>query len=244
MPDLLRHAAIQYLVQSVRMAYLGYRRRVPPGHNPRIPGLKCGRSCRCGGGIFRGWRVGDARPSILAPNRSYPLPPLFPLFPIMILTKTRISLGLPPPNPAYHLAWVHRAVYPLAWDPQTPHIPWLGIPKPRISLGLGFPKPEYPLAWDSQNPHIPWLRFSLFSRFSFFAQIGIAAPLVEPAPQRRLPHTQLRSHFNPSSLTSLSQLSLSGGPTRAGQQPQAANGRGGTGVPVSRFWCWRVVVWC
>ena len=178
--------------------------------------------------------MGDARPSILAPNRSYPLPPLFPLFPIMILTKTRISLGLPPPNPAYHLAWVHRAVYPLAWDPktphipwlgipkprislglgfqnpayplawdpQTPHIPWLGIPKPRISLGLGFPKPEYPLAWDSQNPHIPWLRFSLFSRFSFFAQIGIAAPLVEPAPQRRLPHTQLRSHFNPSSLTS------------------------------------------
>ena len=139
--------------------------------------------------------MGDARPSILAPNRSYPLPPLFPLFPIMILTKTRISLGLPPPNPAYHLAWVHRAVYPLAWDPQTPHIPWLGIPKPRISLGLGFPKPEYPLAWDSQNPHIPWLRFSLFSRFSFFAQIGIAAPLVEPAPQRRLPHTQLRSHF-------------------------------------------------
>ena len=168
----------------------------------RLDGLKCGRSCRCGGGIFRGWRVGDARPSILAPNRSYPLPPLFPLFPIMILTKTRISLGLPPPNPAYHLAWVHRAVYPLAWDPQTPHIPWLGIPKPRISLGLGFPKPEYPLAWDSQNPHIPWLRFSLFSRFSFFAQIGIAAPLVEPAPQRRLPHTQLRSHFNPSSLTS------------------------------------------
>ena len=146
--------------------------------------------------------MGDARPSILAPNRSYPLPPLFPLFPIMILTKTSISLGLPPPNPAYHLAWVHRAVYPLAWDPQTPHIPWLGIPKPRISLGLGFPKPEYPLAWDSQNPHIPWLRFSLFSRFSFFAQIGIAAPLVEPAPQRRLPHTQLRSHFNPSSLTS------------------------------------------
>ena len=112
----------------------------------RLDGLKCGRSCRCGGGIFRGWRVGDARPSILAPNRSYPLPPLFPLFPIMILTKTRISLGLPPPNPAYHLAWVHRAVYPLAWDPQTPHIPWLGIPKPRISLGLGFPKPEYPLA--------------------------------------------------------------------------------------------------
>ena len=168
----------------------------------RLDGLKCGRSCRCGGGISRGWRVGDARPSILAPNRSYPLPPLFPLFPIMILTKTRISLGLPPPNPAYHLAWVHRAVYPLAWDPQTPHIPWLGIPKPRISLGLGFPKPEYPLAWDSQNPHIPWLRFSLFSRFSFFAQIGIAAPLVEPAPQRRLPHTQLRSHFNPSSLTS------------------------------------------
>ena len=168
----------------------------------RLDGLKCGRSCRCGGGIFRGWRVGDARPSILAPNRSYPLPPLFPLFPIMILTKTRISLGLPPPNPAYHLAWVRRAVYPLAWDPQTPHIPWLGIPKPRISLGLGFPKPEYPLAWDFQNPHIPWLRFSLFSRFSFFAQIGIAAPLVEPAPQRRLPHTQLRSHFNPSSLTS------------------------------------------
>ena len=147
--------------------------------------------------------MGDARPSILAPNRSYPLPPLFPLFPIMTLTKTRISLGLPPPNPAYHLAWVRRAVYPLAWDPQTPHIPWLGIPKPRISLGLGFPKAEYPLAWDSQNPHIPWLRFSLFSRFSFFAQIGIAAPLVEPAPQRRLPHTQLRSHFNPSSLTSL-----------------------------------------
>ena len=170
----------------------------------RLDGLKCGRSCRCGGGIFRGWRVGDARPSILAPNRSYPLPPLFPLFPIMILTKTRISLGLPPPNPAYHLAWVHRAVYPLAWDPQTPHIPWLGIPKPRISLGLGFPKPEYPLAWDSQNPQIPWLRFSLFSRFAFFAQIGIAAPLVEPAPQRRLPHTQLRSHFNPSSLTSWS----------------------------------------
>ena len=152
--------------------------------------------------------MGDARPSILAPNRSYPLPPLFPLFPIMILTKTRISLGLPPPNPAYHLAWVRRAVYPLAWDPQTPHIPWLGIPKPRISLGLGFPKPEYPLAWDSQNPHIPWLRFSLFSRFSFFAQIGIAAPLVEPAPQRRLPHTQLRSHFNPSSLTSLQTTTL------------------------------------
>ena len=120
------------------------------------------------------------------------LAPSKPRISLGLGSQGRISLGLGSPNPTY----------PLAWDSQTPHIPWLGIPKPRISLGLGFPKPEYPLAWDSQNPHIPWLRFSLFSRFSFFAQIGIAAPLVEPAPQRRLPHTQLRSHFNPSSLTS------------------------------------------
>ena len=122
----------------------------------RLDGLKCGRSCRCGGGIFRGWKVGDARPSTLAPNRSYPLPPLFPLFPIMILTKTRISLGLPSkPRISLGLGSQGRIslglgspnpTYPLAWDSQTPHIPWLGIPKTRISLGLGFPKPAYPLA--------------------------------------------------------------------------------------------------
>ena len=31
---------------------------------------------------------------------------------------------------------------------------------------------------------------------------GVGVPLRISAPQRRLPHTQLRSHFNPSSLTS------------------------------------------
>ena len=52
---------------------------------------------------------------------------------------------------------------------------------------------KYLQAYDSDRQYAHF-----FSRFSFFAQIGIAAPLVEPAPQRRLPHTQLRSHFNPS----------------------------------------------
>ena len=58
------------------------------------------------------------------------------------------------------------------------------------------------LAWNLQKPHIPYLRFPHFPRFPFFAQIGIVHPLTGPARQRRFQHTQLRSHFNTSSLTS------------------------------------------
>ena len=51
-------------------------------------------------------------------------------------------------------------------------------------------------------PNIPWLRFPLFSRLPKLAHRGAATSSASSNTKRRFPHTQLRSHCNPYSLTS------------------------------------------